>query len=94
MELFINMDNEKICKEISLGLTAMNEANMKRRLILPLKTLPWLREQMAEMLIRHDGTEKIEKEAPAKIPQQILINNRRMFFFIIWFDCLNVVGII
>jgi hypothetical protein len=41
------------------------------RIIMPLKALYWLREQMAELLVLYDGTEPIEMEAPAKIPKQI-----------------------
>jgi len=69
--LFINMDRGMLERRICLGLFDANKITAKEsRMILPLQALPWLRKQMAEMLAKHDGTEKIEKEAPAEIPQQ------------------------
>ena len=68
-----NNDRGKLKQEICLRLYAVNKNNAKERfLILPLNTLPWLRAQMADMLAKHDGTEQIEKEAPAEIPHKFL----------------------
>jgi hypothetical protein len=84
--LFINENKWKMEKRICLRLTAINiqATNRNRTLTLPVQTLPWLRKQIAEMLIRHDGTKKIEKEAPAKIQKQSQIPKqffpKSMFF--------------
>ena len=48
-------------KQICLDIFAIHKINSKERnLTFPLLALPWLREQMAEMLVKHDGTEQIE----------------------------------
>jgi hypothetical protein len=66
--LFINMGKVNI----RLGLCAVHKIFEKgNRMILPLYALPWLRNQMAEMLIQHDGTEEIE-EVSAQIPRKFL----------------------
>jgi hypothetical protein len=58
-------------KQIGIRLCAVNKITANEiGMILPLLALPWLRRQMAEMLAKHDGTEQIEKEAPAQIPKQ------------------------
>lgn len=62
-------------KQICFGIFAEHKiTNARRRgqMALPLQALPWLRKQMAEILAKYDGTEKIEKEAPAQIPKQFL----------------------
>jgi hypothetical protein len=51
-------------KQIYLGLISFNKTNQKIWLILPLKSLPWLREQMTEILAKHDGTVEKGKETP------------------------------
>jgi hypothetical protein len=50
------------------------EFNTIKSIFLPLEALLWLREHMADMLLRHDGTEMIERKPMAKIPQQFLTN--------------------
>ena len=57
-------------KEIRFRLMANKETIKQKTLNMPLKALPWLREQLTEMLAKHDGTEQIEKETPAQIPQK------------------------
>jgi len=71
--IFPNMDNEnnnKICLKICT--VHKIKRNVKKKMTLPLKTLPWLRKHMAEILAKHDGTEEIEKEASVQIPQKFL----------------------
>ena len=68
-QLELALNDRGIC----LGLISVHKINNKRSVLnLPLKALPWLREQMAEMLAKHDGAEQIEKEAPAKMPEKFL----------------------
>ena len=63
-----------IQKQIRLFLLSFNETTKRKgTLNLPLHTLPWLRKQMAEMLVKYDGTEEIAKEAPTQIPQKFFI---------------------
>ena len=62
----------KIKKFVLKFAPSTKSKRMLKRNSLPLKTLPWLRNQMAEILAKHDGTEEIEKEAPAQIPQKFL----------------------
>jgi hypothetical protein len=56
---------------LTIKLAAKNEIYS---VFFPLEAMIWLREQMVDMLIRHDGTETIEREPPAKIPKQFLVN--------------------
>jgi hypothetical protein len=70
---FLDMGSKKNIQKCLFQLRANRLADNNSNLILlPLEALPWLREHMADMLIRHDGTEAIEREAPAKIPKQFL----------------------
>jgi hypothetical protein len=71
--LFIKPENDEIDKQISLRLNAINKINAKEwGTFFPLRALPWLRNQMAEILVKHDGTEAIILEAPAQIPKQFI----------------------
>jgi hypothetical protein len=59
---------------LAFKLPIENNNSTPIHLLLPLRALPWLREQMADMLVRHDdGTEGIAREAPAKIPNKYLL---------------------
>ena len=79
LSLFINKDSNLMEREeICLALCTVNNIIMtKRRMILPLHVLPWLRKHMAEMLAKYDGTEEIAMEAPAEIPKKFF--SRSMF---------------
>jgi hypothetical protein len=67
---FPNMNNDGQ-KQICLGLFAIQKiTNNKNQMTLPLQALPWLRNQMAEILAKYDGIEPIAKDEPAQIPQK------------------------
>jgi hypothetical protein len=74
--LFPNMNRNDSQKQLCIiRLLAINlELNKLTNMFLPLEALFWLREHMVDMLVRHDGTETISKEAPAKIPKQFLMD--------------------
>lgn len=73
---YIKIINKKNDKEIRLELSALHNITQHNIWLpfLPLKTLPWLREQMAEMLAKHCGrsSEEIEVETPTQIPEKFL----------------------
>ena len=71
----MNTDNRGIRKEICLAISSIHKKTMKKKtMFLKLEALPWLRNQMAEMLSKYDGTEQIAKDAPAQIPQKLFIS--------------------
>ena len=66
-----NGPRKQLCVMYVLSINAENNITWT---LLPLQILPWLREHMVEMLMKHDGTELIEQKTAAKIPKQFLMD--------------------